>query len=343
MRRHGFKILFAAALVLLVALSAWWTLLIHRSILAERDAALKELELRWILASHEYGVEDPDFAGCPDRAQGELEIRDRYKRRSFMVMGEGALLFVLLGVCMVMLLRLFQQDRQRLEATRNFISSVTHEMKSPLAGIKSLLQTAAAGNLPDERRDELLSMGLGETERLEHMVENLLIARRLRSDRQPVKMRLERLGPLLDSVIAHRREFLARPEALEVVYEDGAGDVQVLVDVDGLRVALENLIDNAVKYGGTEPEVRVVAGLEDGRVRIQVRDRGVGFEQADAEGLFMPFHRSMREGASTRHGTGLGLSIARELARRMGGDLTARSDGPGTGSCFTIWLPGRPG
>jgi signal transduction histidine kinase len=342
-RRHGYKILFAAALVLLVALSTWWTLLIHRSIQAERDAALKELELRWVLASHEYGLDDPYFVDCPDRELGELEIRERYKRRSFMVMGEGALLFLLLGVCMVMLLRLFQQDRQRLEATRNFISSVTHEMKSPLAGIKSLLQTAAADNLPDDRRDELLGMGLGEAERLEHMVENLLIARRLRSDRQPVKMRLERLGPLLDSVIAHRREFLSRPETLEAAYEDGAEGVQVLVDVDGLRVALENLIDNAVKYGGNHPEVSVNAGLEDDRVRIQVRDRGVGFEAADAEGLFMPFHRSMREGASTRHGTGLGLSIARELARRMGGDLTAESDGPGKGSCFTIWLPGRPG
>jgi len=342
-RKQGYKILFGATLLLLVALSAWWTLLIHRSIRAERDAALKELELRWVLASHEYGLDDPYFVDCPDRKVSELEIRERYKRRLFMVMGEGALLFILLGVCMVMLLRLFQQDRQRLEATRNFISSVTHEMKSPLAGIKSLLQTAAAGNLPDDRRDELLNMGLGETERLEHMVENLLIARKLRSDRKAVKMRLTRLGPFLDSLIAHRREFLARSETLGVDLEDGMEDMEVLVDVDGLRVALENLIDNAVKYGGDDPEVMLAAGLEEGRVRIQVRDRGIGFEAADAEGLFLPFHRSMREGASTRHGTGLGLSIARELVRRMGGDLTAESDGPGKGSCFTIWLPGRPG
>jgi signal transduction histidine kinase len=334
-RKHGYKILFAAALLLLVALSVWWTLLIHRSIHAERDAALRELQLREALAAYEARP------GAPDRA--EAEIRQRYERRVLMVTGEGALLFVLLGVCILMLLRLFRQDRQRLEATRNFVSAVTHEMKSPLAGIKTLLQTAAAGDLPSGRRDELMRMGLAETERLEHMVENLLLARRLRSDGPPVEMQLVRIGPLVDSVIAHRREFLPRPDSLEAMFEEGVRDTEVLVDADGLRVALENLVDNAVKYGGDDPGVVVDTGREGGRVRIQVRDRGVGFEPADAEGLFVPFHRAMRHGASTRHGTGLGLSIARELTRRMGGDLSAESDGPGTGSRFTIWLPGRPG
>lgn len=252
-------------------------------------------------------------------------------------------MFVLLGVCILMLLRLFRQDRQRLEATRNLISSVTHEMKSPLAGIKTLLQTAAAGDLPPGRRDELMNMGLAETERLEHMVENLLLAQRLRADGQPLQMRLARVGPLVESVIARHRELAARPGTLEARFQDGVRDVEVLVDVDGLRVALENLVDNALKYGGEEPEVVVDTGRERQRVRVQVRDGGVGFEAADAEELFTPFHRSMSEGASTRHGTGLGLSIARELMRRMGGDLTAQSDGPGKGSLFTIWLPGRPG
>jgi signal transduction histidine kinase len=335
-RRHGYKILFAAALLLLVALSIWWTLLINRSIHAERDTALRELQLRRTLATYEAGA-----AAAPER--DEMEIRRRYERRVIMITGEGALLFVLLGVCMLMLLRLFRQDRQRLEATRNFISSVTHEMKSPLAGIRTLLQTAAAGDLPAGRREELMGMGLGEIERLEHMVENLLLARRLRSDDRPVEMQLTRIGPLLDAVIAHRRQFLVRPEALEARFEEGVRDEQVLVDADGLRVALENLVDNAVKYGGEDPEVIVDTGREGGRVRIRVLDGGVGFDPADAEGLFMPFRRAMSEGASTRHGTGLGLSIAREIARRMGGDLTAESEGPGTGSCFTIWLPGRPG
>jgi signal transduction histidine kinase len=334
-RRHGYKILFAAALLLLVALSVWWTLLINRSIHAERDAALRELQLRRTLAAYEAGP-----PAAPQR--DEMEIRRRYERRVIMVTGEGALLFVLLGVCMLMLLRLFRQDRQRLEATRNFISSVTHEMKSPLAGIKTLLQTAAAGDLPPGRREELMRMGLGETERLEHMVENLLLARRLRSDHRPVQMQLTTIGPLLDAVIAHRREFLVRPGALEARFEEGVRDERVLVDVDGLRVALENLVDNAVKYGGEDPEVIVDTAREGGRVRIRVIDGGVGFDPADAGGLFMPFHRAMSEGASTRHGTGLGLSIAREITRRMGGDLTAESEGPGTGSRFTIWLPGRP-
>jgi signal transduction histidine kinase len=186
-------------------------------------------------------------------------------------------------------------------------------------------------------------MGLGEAERLEHMIENVLIAGRLRTDRQPIRMSLSRLDRFLDAFAAHRGELIQEPGALEVACEEGVRDAEALFDPDGLRVVLENLVDNALKYGGDEPNVRIHARKDGSALLVDVADDGIGFDPGEAENLFRPFVRTTEEGSPSRHGAGLGLSIARALMRRMGGDVTARSDGPGRGACFTVHLPGRPG
>jgi signal transduction histidine kinase len=110
--------------------------------------------------------------------------------------------------------------------------------------------------------------------------------------------------------------------------------VQVLADRDGLRVILENLLDNAHKYGGGN--VRLAAGISDGQWRLEISDQGRGFPPESAEKLFDLHNRGSGDGVT--HGAGLGLAIARQLARRMGGDIRAHSPGPGQGAVFTVTL-----
>jgi signal transduction histidine kinase len=111
--------------------------------------------------------------------------------------------------------------------------------------------------------------------------------------------------------------------------------VQVLGDRDGLRVILENLLDNANKYGGGS--VRISAQVREGHWNLDISDHGRGFEPATAEKLFDLHNRGSGEGVT--HGAGLGLAIARQLARRMGGNVMAYSAGPGKGAVFTVRLP----
>jgi signal transduction histidine kinase len=99
-------------------------------------------------------------------------------------------------------------------------------------------------------------------------------------------------------------------------------------------VILENLLDNAHKYGGGK--VRMAAVVEQGRWRLDISDRGRGFPPESAEKLFDLHNRGSGDGVT--HGAGLGLAIARTLARRMGGDITASSGGPGQGAVFTVTL-----
>jgi signal transduction histidine kinase len=202
-----------------------------------------------------------------------------------------------------------------------------------------MLQTFADGRVPDKSHGQLYAMGLKEAERLEHMVENILISGRLRGGRYQLQVAPVDLRPMLESFIAHRRRYLIkRPEAISLQWEPRKNALSVQGDPDALRVILDNLVDNAFKYGGAAPRVIVWVREFNKLVEITVEDNGIGFLPEKAEELFVPFQRSEETRDSAQPGTGLGLSIARALARRMGGELVARSEGPGQGSRFSVTL-----
>lgn len=270
-------------------------------------------------------------------------IDAQYRARRGMVYGEGGTLLFLVAFSLFLFYRLAARERRLRAENDAFLSIVTHELKTPVAGVKAVLQSLELGRVPAERAPTLLRMGLAELDRLDHLIENVLTRNRLRQGRQEL-----RVAPI--DVAARVRELvdkrlLVRAAAGTDPHAAGVGDgapVTALADAEALRIIIDNLLDNAAKYGapGEFPTVRVARGQSSAGepvVRIDVADRGVGFEPAVAEKLFEPFFRDETV-APTRRGAGLGLAIARNLARRMGGELTAFSEGPGQGSRFTLQL-----
>lgn len=376
-RIRGLKahhLMFSLALAALVALGAWWTVYFGRTVDLEKEANLNSLVHVAVVTALIMGYsETPPVPGPVEGAMAPLEVvrtsdrieGDRFvplvphhpdlgvrprkeavdsilhraERRRTMFLGEGALLFVLLCVCVVMLFQLVRSERRQLRDIESFLSTVTHEMKTPLTGIQSMLQTFAAGRVPPDQADTLYAMGLKETERLEHMVENILISGRLRARLYPVETATVQLRALVEGFVLHRRRYLAdRPDAIRLAWEPPEDEVRALCDRDALAVVLDNLVDNALKYGGEPPDVTLRVRHSGGRVELAVEDRGIGFEPGQAERLFERFHRSQEGRREVHHGTGLGLSISRELVRRMGGTIAAESDGPGKGSRFIVSL-----
>lgn len=254
-----------------------------------------------------------------------------------MILGEGALAAILFGVLCVMLLRWLAHERQRRREIEAFIASVSHELKTPLAGIKALLGTLEMGNVPAERLSEYLDMGLREADRLEHLVENLLIANRIRRSVLQVRLEDVDLAEFLAEFRRHREALMPEGHAGLRIDERSAEGVSVRADVDKLRVVLENLTDNAIKYGG-DSEVRLGVRTDRARVRVDVEDDGVGFASGAGPGLFEGVRENTGSKGALVHGTGLGLGIARDLAHAMDGELTAHSDGPDRGSRFTLVL-----
>lgn len=373
MRLHAHHVLFGVSLLALFALSSWWFVFFRRAVEMERDVKLRDLGHATVVTALTLGHQTslprlgvmegplpleivsrkdrrpggmfaplipnhPDLGVCPT-GQVMANIEAKARMRRIMVLGEGSLLFVLLGICVFMLHRLVREERRHLDGMQEFVSAVTHEMKTPLTGIKSLLQTFVSGQIPDADRTRLLSLGLREAERLEHMVENVLLSGRLRTERYQICLEPIELRAWLDRLVEHRGRYLVgQPDAIRLVWELPSQEVRVLGDLNALNVIVENLTDNAFKYGGEPPRITLRVYPHPDGVVISVEDPGIGFVPELAEELFEPFRRALGHKDRVQHGTGLGLPIARTLASRMGAALTASSEGPGKGSRFSLVL-----
>ena len=115
-----------------------------------------------------------------------------------------------------------------------------------------------------------------------------------------------------------------------------------LADPDALRVILENLTDNALKYGGQDPQLTYSISATSEQTQIMISDKGVGFAPEQAEPIFDAYHRLTEEQPKGKHGTGMGMHLSRQLARKMGGDLKAHSEGEGKGASFIVTLKKAP-
>lgn len=295
----------------------WWTILL-------RGEMRNNESLERALLEREQGL------SMQQVAERQIEIAAHHDRRNVMLVGESTLLALMLSGSLVVLFLLAQRRKQQREDMEKLLQFTSHEFKTPVAGVKGLLQSLALGSIPEVQRAELIQLGQLECDRLEHLAETILAYQRAMS-RDP-RERAQRVDAarFIADLLAHR-ERTASGGAVEHAEIEA---VQVLADRDGLRVILENLLDNAQKYGGGS--VRLAAGVSDGRWRLDISDHGRGFAPETAEKLFDLHNRGSGEGVT--HGAGLGLAIARQLARRMGGEISAHSAGPGTGAVFTVTL-----
>ena len=304
-------------LITTASLVGWWTILLRGEMIAKESLERQVLQLRADINEQQ-------------RAAGFAEIAAHHDRRNIMLWGESAMMALLLSGSLAVLFLLAQRRKQQREDMEKLLQFTSHEFKTPVAGVKGLLQSLELGSIPDAQRAELIRLGQIECDRLEHLAETILAYQRAMS-REPREgvQRIDAARFIAD-LLAHRARTSSSGEA-QVALVDA---VVVLADRDGLRVILENLLDNAHKYGGGS--VRLAAGVDQGRWRLDISDEGRGFPPESAEKLFDLHNRGSGEGVT--HGAGLGLAIARQLARRMGGDIRAHSPGPGKGAVFSVTL-----
>jgi len=230
-------------------------------------------------------------------------------------------------------------DEQALERARSdFVATASHELRTPLAAVYGAARTLRRTDIeiPGEQRDRFLEIIVSETERLTAIVSQILLAGQLEEGRVDVTTTETDLAPLAESVLDSTR--LRAPEQIELRLEQNGDRAVALADEDKLRQVLVNLLDNAIKYSPDGGEVTVELNGGHGRVRLAVRDRGLGIPPGEEERIFEKFYRL--DPALTRGvgGSGLGLFISRELVSRMGGSLTVRSQ-PGEGAAFVVDLP----
>jgi PAS domain S-box-containing protein len=230
-------------------------------------------------------------------------------------------------------------DEQAFERARSdFVATASHELRTPLAAVYGAARTLRRTDIeiPAEQHDRFLDIIVSETERLTAIVSQILLAGQLEEGRVDMATAATDLSPLVESVLDSAR--LRAPDQIELRLEQNGSPAVALADEDKLRQVVVNLLDNAIKYSPDGGEVAVELAGGHGRVRLTVRDHGLGIPPGEQERIFEKFYRL--DPALTRGvgGSGLGLFISRELVSRMGGSLSVLSQ-PGEGAAFVVDLP----
>jgi len=226
----------------------------------------------------------------------------------------------------------------------DFVASVSHELRTPLAVISASAQNIADGVV--EEKDQLTRYGnviRNHTRQLTELVNQILLFASTREGRTHYVVRPMSIEQLFESVLHNTRE-VVREAGFTVDVQVEPDLPPILGDISALSQCVQNLVGNAVKYGGTHGRIAMRALLQKSEiphgdeVRITVEDHGIGIDSSDLPHIFDPFYRSPSVAAAQIHGTGLGLPLAKSIAEAMGGKITVVTK-LGVGSAFTLHLP----
>jgi signal transduction histidine kinase len=241
------------------------------------------------------------------------------------------------------LLELEEVDRLKTQ----FLSMASHELRTPLTAVSGFIQVARrritraveaaeGGDWKQEalRSAETLELAQRQSRRLGRLVDELLDVSRLQLGRVELHQSEVDLVAGLQQVLERMR---LMHTARTFVFEPGAAELRVNVDIDRIDQVFENLLGNAVKYSPAGGTITVRAAAEDGEAHVAIRDEGIGIAPDELENVFNLFYRSPDPRAGHVGGLGLGLYISREIVARHGGRMWAESQ-PG-GSTFHVALP----
>ncbi len=250
----------------------------------------------------------------------------------------GTLLFLLLLGGLGLLVILLVREVRLNERQSNFVSAVTHELKTPVASLRLYLDTLSMRELPAGRRREFYATMRQDLDRLNGTINNVLNAA-MYTDQPAAEPRPTDLAMIVRrSVDLTRIRHQLPKEAFALTAPES---LTLQGDATALETAVVNLLDNAVKYSKNRVKVEVdLRSTGDGHARLQVKDHGIGMSRAHLRFVFNRFYRIGSEVRRSRTGTGLGLFIVKAVVKGHKGTVTAESPGADRGSTFTITLPG---
>ena len=262
---------------------------------------------------------------APDHLEGEVRVGDQVLDlllAPFDRERQGGVLVVLHDVT---------EERKNQEMQREFVANVSHELRTPLTNIRSYAETLSdsAGDIPPATEKKFLGVILNESDRMTHIVQDLLTLSRFDSGRDELKLSWfsfeEAVQDLYNAVYMEAQR---HSHTMKLRMEPGLP--QVRADRERIMQVMMNIVSNSIKYTPDGGQIRISAGQNGGRVWMQVDDNGIGIPAEDRPRIFERFYRVDKARSRQSGGTGLGLSIAKEIVDRHEGALElVDRDGPG--------------
>jgi signal transduction histidine kinase len=251
-----------------------------------------------------------------------------------MIVSEGSVFIFVFFTGAYFLHRSIMRERKLQEQKKNFLLSVTHELKSPLASIKILLQTIQKRDLTKHQILDFVGKSLMDIERLDDMVENMLLASKIDNRSYTFPKAQFNLSVLVDSIV-NRLQITKCESNKQIIDAEIEPKIQITGDKFALTSVVTNLIENAIKYSGPCEIVGVKLFQKDDKVFLQVADNGIGIADQEKGRIFDKFYRVGSEDTRNTKGTGLGLYIVKEVLEKHQASIKVKDNRP-AGSIFEV-------
>lgn len=298
----------------IIAALSWWYIALENQNKAMTDYKLQEL----IKGDTQY--------------QKKINfIIEEQKRKHTQYLGEG---FTFLLISLIGAIFVYRSVRKQIRLSRqqqNFMMAVTHELKTPIAVTKLSLETLQLRKLDEEKQQRLISQALQETNRLNTLTNNILLAAQIDSGNLNSEKEEINLSVLADGCTQDFKQRYPQ-RSIEVSIDK---DIYVTGDTLLLQIALNNLIENAIKYSGEEDLINIDLTDEGERISLEVSDGGIGIHDDEKKQVFEKFYRVGNENTRKTKGTGLGLYITRKIMEDHGAEIYITDNTP-RGTIFAV-------
>jgi two-component system phosphate regulon sensor histidine kinase PhoR len=259
-------------------------------------------------------------------------LNEKLHKRWLMIAGEGTVFALILGLGIYRTRSTFKKEFELSKQQKNFMLSITHELKSPIASARLQIETLLKRQLPLDKQEIVLNQALQETERLDLLVEKILLANRIESSAYFIQKDNFNLSALSHKIINNLKSTLLKNHLVNVMVQS---DINMLGDHMAFTSILINLLDNAAKYSPNNSRIDLVLSKENETITLAVKDEGVGISLQEEKEVFNKFYRSGNEETRNTKGTGLGLYIVKSLIVLHQGQIKISPNKP-KGTIFTV-------
>ena len=219
----------------------------------------------------------------------------------------------------------------------NFIGNITHELKSPLSSIQLYLETLKSRDVPPEKQKEFIDFMIKDGNRLQRLINSILEISALEQKKLTHNYLVYDAEPMIRHLFTGIVEQFRLPR--ETITITGKADCKIVADKLAVKIILDNLVDNALKYSLNSLKINVKLNCNSKKFRIEFSDNGIGIPQTEKKKIFNKFYRVYRRDIPSVKGTGLGLYWVREIVKNHGGKISVISEGEGKGTTFIIEFP----
>ncbi len=294
------KWLSISVLVYLVVGISWWGLLLY-----DKNIQLYQLKLS-IAENHQQAF-----------------INEEFNKQKMMIIGEGLFLGISILGGIFIVYRAARHEIQNMQQQSDFLLSVSHELKSPIAAIKLALQTLNRSDIPQQATSEIKNAALNDVDRLEQLVQNILLSASIAEQGLSLIKEPTEVGAFIQSII---EDFRKRTLSVEFRWSPNSEESTILIDRLMMRQAIANILQNAVKYSYPDTSVDISYTTNTEIVQIFIRNQGIGIAQSNRDQLFKRFYRSVDGEIRKKEGTGIGLYISNEIVKAHKGYIRVEGE-----------------